>query len=79
MTVRGSIRRERLARDLATQGIRQPSVLDAMRSIPRERFVDEALRRASPRGKLLGVHLLQIRSSRLTETSPPPAGPALTC
>lgn len=44
MTVRGSIRRERLARDLATQGIRQRSVLDAMRSIPRERFVDEALR-----------------------------------
>jgi protein-L-isoaspartate(D-aspartate) O-methyltransferase len=44
VTVRGSIRRERLARDLATQGIRQRSVLDAMRSIPRERFVDEALR-----------------------------------
>jgi protein-L-isoaspartate(D-aspartate) O-methyltransferase len=44
VTGRGSIRRERLARDLAHQGIRQRSVLDAMRSIPRDRFVDEALR-----------------------------------
>jgi protein-L-isoaspartate(D-aspartate) O-methyltransferase len=39
-----SIKRERLATQLAQRGIRHPAVLEAMRSVPRERFVDEALR-----------------------------------
>jgi len=38
------MRRERLVRDLATKGIRDRSVLDAIRKVPREMFVQEALR-----------------------------------
>jgi len=38
------IRRERLARELAARGIRERAVLEAMASVPRERFVEEALR-----------------------------------
>ena len=37
------IRRERLVRDLAARGIRDRKVLAAMRSVPREHFVEEAL------------------------------------
>lgn len=39
-----SMRRERLVRDLAAKGIRESRVLEAMRLVPRERFVEEALR-----------------------------------
>jgi protein-L-isoaspartate(D-aspartate) O-methyltransferase len=39
-----SFRREQMARDLAARGIRHPGVLRAMREIPREHFVEEALR-----------------------------------
>jgi protein-L-isoaspartate(D-aspartate) O-methyltransferase len=38
------MRRERLVRDLAAKGIRESRVLEAMRLVPRERFVEEALR-----------------------------------
>jgi len=38
-----SIKREKLATQLKDRGIAHPDVLAAMRSIPRERFVDEAL------------------------------------
>jgi protein-L-isoaspartate(D-aspartate) O-methyltransferase len=38
-----SFRRDQLARQLAERGIRDPEVLRAMREIPRERFVEEAL------------------------------------
>jgi protein-L-isoaspartate(D-aspartate) O-methyltransferase len=37
------IRRERMVRQLSDHGIRHPAVLEAMRSIPRELFVEEAL------------------------------------
>ena len=39
----GSIRRDRLVKELAAQGIRERRVLDAMRVVPRESFVEEAL------------------------------------
>ncbi len=39
-----AIRRERMLRQLETQGIANPRVLAAMRVLPRERFVEEALR-----------------------------------
>jgi protein-L-isoaspartate(D-aspartate) O-methyltransferase len=39
-----TIKRERLVAQLESRGVRHPAVLAAMRSIPRERFVDEALR-----------------------------------
>ena len=39
-----SMRRERLVRDLAAKGIRDESVLAAIRQVPRESFVQEALR-----------------------------------
>ena len=40
----GDIRRARLARDLEARGIKDKRVLDAMAAIPREAFVEEALR-----------------------------------
>jgi len=40
----GDIRRTRLARDLEARGIKDRRVLDAMAAIPREAFVEEALR-----------------------------------
>ena len=40
----GEIRRARLARDLEARGIKDKRVLDAMAAIPREAFVEEALR-----------------------------------
>jgi len=42
--VREDLRRERLGRQLESRGITHPGVLRAMRLIPRERFVEEALR-----------------------------------
>jgi len=39
-----SVRRDRLVRELAERGIRDEAVLEAMRQVPRERFVQEALR-----------------------------------
>ena len=44
MTPTGRIQRERMARELAEQGIRNAAVLRAMQEVPRERFVEEALR-----------------------------------
>jgi protein-L-isoaspartate(D-aspartate) O-methyltransferase len=44
LTGDATIKRERLVAQLESRGIRNPVVLAAMRSIPRERFVDEALR-----------------------------------
>lgn len=44
MSASAAIRRERMVRDLGERGIRHPAVLDAMRAIPREAFVEEALR-----------------------------------
>jgi protein-L-isoaspartate(D-aspartate) O-methyltransferase len=38
-----TIKRERLVAQLEARGIRHRGVLDAMRTVPRERFVDEAL------------------------------------
>ena len=39
-------RRERMVREqIASRGVRDPAVLDAMGRVPREEFVDEALRR----------------------------------
>ena len=40
----GDIRRARMVRDLATRGIADRRVLDALAEIPREPFVEEALR-----------------------------------
>ena len=40
----GEIRRARMARDLEARGIKDRRVLDAMAQIPREPFVEEALR-----------------------------------
>jgi len=39
------IKRERMISQLQARGLEHPQVLDAMRSIPREPFVEEALRR----------------------------------
>ena len=39
-----SIRRDRMVSELARRGISERLVLEAMRSVPRERFVEEALR-----------------------------------
>jgi protein-L-isoaspartate(D-aspartate) O-methyltransferase len=44
MKAADSFRRERLAEQLQARGIVHAGVLEAMRRIPRERFVDEALR-----------------------------------
>jgi protein-L-isoaspartate(D-aspartate) O-methyltransferase len=50
------IRRERMvARHLAAEGIDDPRVLEAMRAVPRERFVEEALA-----AKAYGDHALPI-------------------
>ena len=40
----GEIRRARMARDLESRGIKDRRVLDAMAAVPREPFVEEALR-----------------------------------
>jgi protein-L-isoaspartate(D-aspartate) O-methyltransferase len=43
MAQRSAISRDRMVRQLSDYGIRHPAVLKAMRSVPRERFVEEAL------------------------------------
>ena len=43
-----AIRRERMMQQLVRQGIRNQRVLAAMRAVPRERFVEEALRMDTP-------------------------------
>ncbi len=40
----GAIRRQRMARDLGARGIADARVLEAMAAVPREAFVEEALR-----------------------------------
>ena len=40
----GDIRRARMVRELASRGVASPRVLDALATIPREPFVEEALR-----------------------------------
>ena len=47
-----TIRRQRLVRELRQQGIADPRVLEAMGSIPREKFVEEALEGAAYDGAL---------------------------
>jgi len=44
LTGDASIKRQRMVAQLKSRGIRVPSVLDALRAIPRERFVEEAFR-----------------------------------
>ncbi len=51
----GDIRRERMVGDLKRRGIRHAAVLESMKSIPREQFVEEALR-----GKAYGDVALPI-------------------
>jgi protein-L-isoaspartate(D-aspartate) O-methyltransferase len=43
LTSDAAIRRERMVRELQERGIEKRAVLDALRSIPREEFVEEAL------------------------------------
>ncbi len=44
MTGDARIRRQRMARELEARGIADPRVLEAMAAVPRERFVEDALR-----------------------------------
>ena len=44
MVQRSAISRQRMVRQLSDHGIRHPAVLEAMRAVPRESFVEEALR-----------------------------------
>ena len=44
MTPDATIKRERLVAQLKARGIRDERVLAALRAVPRERFVNEALR-----------------------------------
>ncbi len=55
MATGDAIRRERMVRELEARGIVHPGVLAAMGEVPRERFVDEALR-----GKAYGDAALPI-------------------
>ena len=55
MTGNETIRRDRMIRQLQEKGIQSQRVLEAMRSIPREHFVEEALR-----GKAYSDHSLPI-------------------
>jgi len=70
------MRRERLARELAARGIASRAVLDAMRRIPRERFVQEALRGEAYRDASLPIGEKQTISqpwivARMTELAEP--------
>jgi protein-L-isoaspartate(D-aspartate) O-methyltransferase len=70
------MRRERLARELAARGIASQAVLDAMRRIPRERFVQEALRGEAYRDASLPIGEKQTISqpwivARMTELAEP--------
>lgn len=71
-----SMRRERLVRDLATKGIRDRSVLEAIRRVPRELFVQEALRGEAYRDASLPIGEKQTISqpwivARMTELAEP--------
>lgn len=71
-----SMRRERLVRELATKGIRDRSVLDAIRQVPRELFVQEALRGEAYRDASLPIGEKQTISqpwmvARMTELAQP--------
>lgn len=71
-----SMRRERLVRDLATKGIRDRAVLEAIRQVPRELFVQEALRGEAYRDASLPIGDKQTISqpwivARMTELAEP--------
>jgi len=71
-----SMRRDRLVRDLAKKGIRDRSVLDAIRSVPRELFVQEALQGEAYRDASLPLGEKQTISqpwivARMTELAQP--------
>jgi protein-L-isoaspartate(D-aspartate) O-methyltransferase len=71
-----SMRRERLVRELATKGIRDRSVLEAIRQVPREAFVQEALRGEAYRDASLPIGDKQTISqpsivARMTELARP--------
>jgi protein-L-isoaspartate(D-aspartate) O-methyltransferase len=71
-----SMRRERLVRDLEKKGIRERSVLEAIRSVPRELFVQEALRGEAYRDASLPIGEKQTISqpwivARMTELAQP--------
>ena len=71
-----SVRRERLVRELAAKGIRDASVLEAIRQVPREMFVEEALRGEAYRDASLPIGDKQTISqpwivARMTELAEP--------
>jgi len=71
-----SMRRDRLVRDLGKKGIRDRSVLDAIRSVPRELFVQEALQGEAYRDASLPIGEKQTISqpwivARMTELAQP--------
>jgi protein-L-isoaspartate(D-aspartate) O-methyltransferase len=71
-----SMRRDRLVRDLAKKGIRDRTVLDAIRSVPRELFVQEALQGEAYRDASLPIGEKQTISqpwivARMTELAQP--------
>jgi protein-L-isoaspartate(D-aspartate) O-methyltransferase len=71
-----SMRRDRLVRELAAKGIRDASVLEAIRQVPREIFVEEALRGEAYRDASLPIGEKQTISqpgivARMTELAEP--------
>jgi len=71
-----SMRRERLVRELAAKGIRDAFVLEAIRQVPREMFVEEALRGEAYRDASLPIGEKQTISqpgivARMTELAQP--------
>ena len=76
MTGDATIKRDRLVAQLEARGIRDSRVLAAMRSIPRERFVDEALRAKAYADSALPIGENQTISqpwivARMTELAEP--------
>ncbi|HXV77771.1 MAG TPA: protein-L-isoaspartate(D-aspartate) O-methyltransferase [Candidatus Polarisedimenticolaceae bacterium] len=74
-----SLRRERLVRELVEKGIRDPRVLEAMGAVPRERFVQEALRGEAYSGAALPIGAKQTISqpfivARMCELAAPAGG-----
>jgi protein-L-isoaspartate(D-aspartate) O-methyltransferase len=75
----GGIRRERMVRELAARGIRDRRVLTAMSSVPRERFVEEALHGKAYSDVALPIGEKQTISqpwivARMTELAEPDGG-----
>jgi len=76
-------RRERMVLELAARGIADAAVLEALRQIPRERFVDQALERAAYEDSALPIGEQQTLSqpwivARMSElAAPAPGGRAL--